>query len=303
MALKQAIRDGIKQQRPGISNKTLVRYTNAIHNIYTTLDITERRLRQSDIQQYFTQKVETSDDSINYLRYLQAVVNAIFFPNNFVRFLPPRLKKRRAQGGLRNSYQRGVLTEQLVLRFFNDITNLYETTSNDSYYYTCLLVFLMITMGIRAATIREQLTLGQIKNILNGCSVRNQIYIYKSSVVISRSIVKQLSDLLVLESGFCVREWLSNNLVVRGEGDYHIPSFDLYKILNQFPYLRTEGRISTYGIRDGQPKDGYGFGFHEYRRFAATKLYELTNNISLVQHFLVHASPNITNKYLKPHIE
>jgi integrase len=300
MSLKELIRESIRQQRPAISTATLVRYTNAIHNIYSTLGITDRRLKRKDIQRYFDLKVETNV-AVSYLRYIQATVNTLLFPNKFIKFLPPRIRKRRAEGGLRNSYQKGALTEELVLQFFADITDLYESTSNYNYYYTCLIVFLMITMGIRGATIKK-LTMKQIADILDGSSVRNQIYVYKSSVIISRSIVLQLSNMLVLPSGLLVRTWLRNNITLRGDGEYTIPRIDFYKVLERFPYLRTDGRVSTYGIKEGQPKIGYGFGYHDYRRFAATTLYRLTNNLSLVQTFLVHASPAVTNKYLKPHV-
>lgn len=269
-----------------------MRYRNLVMNIYTTMHTDKISTRV--IEAYVQLKI-ANGVSLSYLRYIERAVNAIFYRDRpYKKFITRAVKQRRQNGLLRNVYQQGTLALPIVNILFDDLIKLYEETKDERFMSCIILLFLIITSGLRSITILKTNGL-KIKQLLCGGDIGAQIYIYKSSVIQHVFVIPSLSKLLKTKN-LSVQDWLNNNLILDDDG--YLCKCDYYKILNRFDYLR-KGTISSYGIRNGEVVYGYGFGLHEFRRFGAVQLYEIYKDESIVQTFLVHKSVNITRRYLR----
>ena len=108
-----------------------------------------------------------------------------------------------------------------------------------------------------------------------------------------------------------VYTWLKNNYNMVGENTIEQRNFsnktnsiNWYRLMNEFKDIRDNTRIFIYGVYQGEPRKGYGFGFHEFRRFGATLYYFIVDKDEIrVQTFLNHTSNSETRRYIKPYLE
>ena len=286
-------------------------------------------ISEAEAKQYLNYMITSERNySRSYLRYLAAVVK-LLFPNDNVRLIKKNMRLVKGPDGrLRNTYQRGILTPTVVNNLFTGIIEKYEETDDEYYMYLVLVIFLMITTGLRQKSVLR-LTQTEIMTLISGGIVEN-ILIPKSNIFVSKIVIDSIAaklkyvtqnNNLVVESNSnqelvesnqeLVYTWLKNNYNMVGENTIEQRNFsnktnsiNWYRLMNEFKDIRDNTRIFIYGVYQGEPRKGYGFGFHEFRRFGATLYYFIVDKDEIrVQTFLNHTSNSETRRYIKPYLE
>lgn len=287
-------------------------------------------ISEAEAKQYLNYMITSERNySRSYLRYLAAVVK-LLFPNDNVRLIKKNMRLVKGPDGrLRNTYQRGILTPTVVNNLFTGIIEKYEETDDEYYMYLVLVIFLMITTGLRQKSVLR-LTQNEIMTLISGGIVEN-ILIPKSNIFVSKIVIDSIAaklkyattqnNNLVVESNSnqelvesdqeLVYTWLKNNYNMVGENTIEQRNFsnktnsiNWYRLMNEFKDIRDNTRIFIYGVYQGEPRKGYGFGFHEFRRFGATLYYFIVDKDEIrVQTFLNHTSNSETRRYIKPYLE
>lgn len=319
-------------------------------------------ISEAEAKQYLDYMITSERNySRSYLRYLAAVVK-LLFPNDNVRLIKKNMRLVKGPDGrLRNTYQRGILTPTLVNNLFTAIIAKYEETDDEYYLYLVLVIFLMITTGLRQRSVLR-LSQNEIMTLIRGGIVEN-ILIPKSNIFVSKIVIDSIAaklkyattnnnpievnnnlvetnnnptevnntlvelnavevanTLVEVENNLVesndngqelVYTWLKNNYNMIGENTIEQRNFsnktnsiNWYRLMNEFKDIRDNTRIFIYGVYQGEPRKGYGFGFHEFRRFGATLYYFIVDKDEIrVQTFLNHTSNSETRRYIKPYLE
>lgn len=342
---------------------------NVIESLYRFYNRDFRQtISEAEAKQYLDFMITSKKNySRSYLRYLAAVLK-LLFPNDNVRLIKKNLRLvKGTDGRLRNTYQRGILTPTVVNNLFTAIIEKYENTDDEYYLYLVLVIFLMITTGLRQKSVLR-LSQNEIMTLINGDIVEN-ILIPKSNIFVSKIVIDSIAAKLKytptpndstldnttfnnpilnettlngstlnqatlnnptlndsrnsnnpVEANVETRNdgeqelvytWLKNNYNMIGENTIEQRNFsnktdsiNWYRLMNEFKEIRDNTRIFIYGVYQGEPRKGYGFGFHEFRRFGATLYYFIVDRDEIrVQTFLNHTSSTETRRYIKPYLE
>ena len=315
---------------PSVNSRTRQKYVNVIESLYRFYNRDfSQTISEAEAKQYLNYMITSERNySRSYLRYLAAVVK-LLFPNDNVRLIKKNMRLVKGPDGrLRNTYQRGILTPTVVNNLFTGIIEKYEETDDEYYMYLVLVIFLMITTGLRQKSVLR-LTQNEIMTLISGGIVEN-ILIPKSNIFVSKIVIESIAaklkyatqnNNLVDESNSnqelvesnqeLVYTWLKNNYNMVGENTIEQRNFsnktnsiNWYRLMNEFKDIRDNTRIFIYGVYQGEPRKGYGFGFHEFRRFGATLYYFIVDKDEIrVQTFLNHTSNSETRRYIKPYLE
>lgn len=287
-----------------LTSQTAERYLSVYLLVYKVLDLDVAAVHPHSIAPVDLQRVVDTKDvgmnSFKYLRFLDQVINVLFIPPNdpyqelYVR---KRQQRRNVEGVLRNHYAKSLLQSD---EFLDGMERAIERPDFYIHWFV-IKSFLVVTTGLRFESV-DSLTLDEVQRLLRGEVVQN-IYLKKSAEFVSRQISMLVSDQLILPtSNRLLLSWvLEQNISIFPRTDHN----DKYKIFHAiFP---EPGVPVTSAIFQGEPREGYGVGPHEFRRLGARLMYfklleeDIGEGTALArtQQFLGHASPQQTRQYLQ----